>query len=171
MVYWSLEGNEFMTTLDHHTGQCSAINCIIPSFSLYDKVYLDGFIYSFLHQNGALVVSVLSTVLPQGSSPKEPEVTWELTSSQCFSFTLAEALISLISLSICGRPLPISSPPTDAVAYIWRWEENMKDTIKRRCIRAALMPAECESVIRKTSEPDALLLCPSHRQSYPFNWQ
>lgn len=46
---------------------------------------------------------------------------------------------------------------------------NMKDTIKHEASRAVAGACRMQSVIRNTAEPDPLVLCPSHRQSYPFN--
>lgn len=44
----------------------------------------------------------------------------------------------------------------------------MKETIKREA-SAVIGVCRMQSVIRNIAEPDPLVLCPSHRQSYPFN--
>lgn len=46
--------------------------------------------------------------------------------------------------------------------------EHERDN-QTRGIRAVTGACRMQSVIRNTAEPDSRVLCPSHRQSYPFN--
>lgn len=84
------------------------------------------------------------------------------------SITLAEKHHISISLRR-GSPLAIRSPPPRPRCLYWRRKGEHERANQTRGIRAVTGACRMQSVIRNTAEPDPLVLCPSHRQSYPFN--